>query len=256
MKITKIDVNKIFPNPNQPRQIFDEEKIDSLSKSIAEFGVLQPLSVRKKDDYYELIAGERRLIASKKAGITEIPCILVDVEDKESSIISLIENIQREDLNFYEVAVSYKNIIEQFSLTQSELAKKLSVSQSSIANKLRILKLENNIITTIIDNNLTERHARVLLKIKDNHLKQKALNQIVKNKLNVSDSEKLIDKLLTKEKPTKEVVKNSLKDIRIFTNSVKQIVMSGKDAGLDVDFEITQTDDAYEFTIKVEKDKV
>ncbi len=253
MNTVNIDINKIVANPNQPRKNFEGDKINSLSESIKQYGVMQALNVRKKGDIYELISGERRLRASKMAGLKEVPCVIVEVSDDDSSIMSLIENLQREDLNFYELALSYNNILEKFSMTQKELADKLSVSQSSIANKLRILNIDREMIDLIINHNLSERHARVLLKIKDEKLRLKALKTIIKNELNVKKSEELVEKLLKNDRKKKTVIKQSLKDIRIFTNSIKQVVQMGKDAGLGVDYDVIQTDDGYEITIIVEK---
>ncbi len=253
MNTVNIDINKIVANPNQPRKNFEDDKLKSLSDSIKQFGLMQALNVRKNGDVYELISGERRLRASKIAGLKAVPCVLAEVGEDDSSIMSLIENVQREDLNFYELALSYKNILEKFSMTQKELATKLSLSQSSIANKLRILNLNKAMIDMIIQNNLTERHARVLLKIDDEKLRLRALKTIIKKGLNVRNSEELVEKLLKSDKKKRTVVKQSLKDLRIFTNSIKQVVQMGKDAGLEVDYDVEQTDDAYEITIIVEK---
>ncbi len=255
MNMLYLDIEEILRNPNQPRKVFNDAKLDELAESIRDFGVLQPLTVRRKDDVYQLIAGERRLIAAKKAGLEKVPCILSDSTDKESAIISLIENIQREDLSFYEIALSYRALIDKFSITQLELAKRLSISQSALANKLRILKLDSSVLDSILTNNLSERHARALLKLDDVKLQKKALKKIIKNNYNVKQAEIYIQSLLAPSKPKMTVVKQSLRDIRVFTRTLKDLMASGEKAGLDVDFDISQSDDFYEYHIRVHRDR-
>jgi ParB family chromosome partitioning protein len=163
-EIKYIPIDSIKPNPYQPRKDFNKKALEELSQSIKTYGVIQPISVRKlQDNSYELVAGERRLRASELANLKEIPAIIVDYRDKESAMIALIENLQREDLNFIEEAEGYRNLIEDHGFTQQELAEKIGKSQSTIANKLRLLKLPDDIKRDLIEHNLTERHGRALL---------------------------------------------------------------------------------------------
>src|SRR6056297_3835074 len=180
-RIEKIDTDKIEPNPHQPRSEFSKENLQELAESIENFGIIQPLIVSKKDDKYQLIAGERRLRAAKMIDLKEVPAIVNNYKEEEVAEISLVENIQRQDLNFLDEALAYYSIMNKFDLSQTELAKKVGKSQSTVANKLRILKLPEPILALIRKYNLSERHARALLKIEDNE-KQKELIKEINNK--------------------------------------------------------------------------
>ena len=166
-KIIDISINLVKPNPNQPRQFFDPEQLTSLAKSISQDGIIQPLTVRKVNNYFELISGERRLRAAKLAGLRSVPCIIVDISDERSAVLALIENIQRSDLNFFEEAEAISILIKEYGMTQEDAAIRLGMAQSTIANKLRLLKLTSIERKMIISNNLSERHARALLKLDD-----------------------------------------------------------------------------------------
>ncbi|MCT4545066.1 MAG: nucleoid occlusion protein [Vallitalea sp.] len=255
--VTSISVNNIRPNPYQPRRVFDKLMLDELANSIKEFGIMQPISVRKiNDEYYELIAGERRLRASKLAGLTKIPAIIIDVNDKDSAVIALIENLQRENLNYIEEAEGYYNLIKDYDLTQEEVAKQVGKSQSTIANKLRILKLSNNVKKILLDNNLSERHARALLKLPNEELQLSILNKVVENSLNVKKTEELIERTLNRiieneKKKDKSTVKRYLKDIRIFTNTIKQAVDMMESSGIEIDYNVKEVNDSYEINIVI-----
>ncbi|MCT4687683.1 nucleoid occlusion protein [Vallitalea sp.] len=255
--VTFISVNNIRPNPYQPRRVFDKLMLDELANSIKEFGIMQPISVRRiNDEYYELIAGERRLRASKLAGLTEIPAIIIDVNDKDSAVIALVENLQRENLNYIEEAEGYYNLINDYDLTQGEVAKQVGKSQSTIANKLRLLKLSNNVKKVLLDNNLSERHARALLKLPNEELQLNILNKVVEQSLNVKKTEELIDRTLNRlieqvNKKDKAKVKRYLKDIRIFTNTIKQAVDMMESSGIDIDYKVKEVDDSYEINIVI-----
>ena len=195
--VTKIPVKNILPNPYQPRKSFNQIELDELCNSIKQFGVVQPISVRLiSGNKYELIAGERRLRAAKMAKMENIPAIILKVNDKDSAVLALIENLQRENLNFFEEAEGYYNLINDYNLTQEEVAKQIGKSQSNIANKLRLLKLPEKIVKVIIDETLTERHARALLRLPTIELQCKVLADIVGNSLNVKETELLIDSML------------------------------------------------------------
>ena len=169
--IEKLKITQVEPNRNQPRKHFDEEALEELAESISRYGVIQPIIVVKKGDYYEIVAGERRWRASKKAGLTEIPAIVREGDERKNKEIALIENVQREDLNAYEKAVGIKELMEEYGLTQQQVSEILGKSRSSIANTVRILNLDPRVIELVQQNKLTEGHARSLLAIED-HEKQ------------------------------------------------------------------------------------
>lgn len=205
-KIIEMKINDIEPNVNQPRKNFDDEKIDDLAASIAEHGVLQPIIVAKKDDYYQIIAGERRWRASKKAGLKTIPAIVRDYDEKKIREVALIENIQRQDLNAIETAKAIKELMEEHALTQEELAKTLGKSRSAIANTLRILNLDERVQEMVQEGKLTEGHARTLASIESPQKQYKLAMDIINLDLSVRDAEELTkeEKAATKKKSTKK----------------------------------------------------
>ena len=239
-EVNLIEVDKISPNPYQPRTDFKEEDIKELAESIDNFGLIQPLTLRKKNDKYELIAGERRLRAAKYNGLDKVPCIVNDFSDEEMAEIALIENLQRKDLDFIEESMAYSKLIEKFSLTQKELANKLGKSQSTIANKLRILNLSDEIRSELRNPLISERHARSLLKLSDVSDQKQVIDEILKEELTVRETQKYIEKLLNKSKNEgKQKDKNNkrvtvYKDLRLFKNTIKQTIDEMKQAGLDV----------------------
>lgn len=233
IKITRIPVEKIVPNPYQPRKDFEEEALADLAASIAEYGVLQPLLVAMGDDgNYILIAGERRLRASKMAGLADVPAIVSNYSDQQSAEIALIENLQRADLHFLEEAEGYEKLMTQFNLTQEAMAQRVGKKQSTIANKLRLLNLSSEIRNTLKEAQLTERHGRALLKLKNKEQQEQVLKLIIKNSWNVKQTEEYIAKLLADDapKPKKRLV--IVNDVRIYLNSVKKIVNTINDAGI------------------------
>lgn len=196
-----IPIDQISPNPFQPRNRFDEEKIRELAQSIKESGVLQPLLVRKKGETYELVAGERRLRAGKEAGLEEIPVIIKDFTDEESLEIALIENIQRENLNPIEEAEAYKLLQEKFSLTQEQLAKKVGKSRPAISNTMRLLKLPNSVRLKLTNDLISMGHARALLAISDPKTQEKLAEKIILDELTVRDIEKEVQDILCPPAP-------------------------------------------------------
>ncbi len=235
-KVRQLPINRIKPNKMQPRLEFEVEKLESLAESIRENGVLQPLTVRKISQFeFELISGERRLRASKILGLSTVPCIVLSCDDKQSAVYALIENLQRADLSFFEEAEGIKRLIDEMHLTQGEAAKKLGKKQSTVANKLRILQFDSDEKDIILKSNLTERHARALLRIKDKDCRMSALNQIVKNNLNVQQSEVLINRLISENEENKKPVLNKkviIKDVRIFMNTIDKAVQTMKMSGI------------------------
>ena len=205
-----VSISKVEPNREQPRKIFDEEELSNLADSIARFGVLQPLLVQQREDYYEIIAGERRWRASKKAGLKEIPVIIRDYTDQESVEISLIENIQRKDLNAIEEACAYKQLLDDFNLRQEDVAERVSKSRTYITNSMRLLKLDDRVQTMLIEGKISSGHARTILGLEDKNEQFDVANRIIDKGLSVREVEKLVKKLAgrTEEEKKAEEEKN------------------------------------------------
>ena len=248
--VKMIEISRISVNPNQPRKIFAHEAILKLADSIRQYGIIQPLCVRKMGENYELISGERRLRASKELGLTTVPCVIMDINEEKSAEISIIENLIREDLNIFEQAGAIETLIDTYGLTQEQIAKKLSNSQSFVANKLRLLRLSNSERQKILENNLTERHARALLRILDTDLREKTLEKIIEDGLNVSKTEELIEQLLLGVEVKKTKTK-SLKDMNSFYASIDRLVNSVKQSGIEIKSRIIEGDDFTELTILI-----
>ena len=197
-EIMNVKIDSIFPNTYQPRKFFNEEALNELSLSIKEHGIIQPITVRKIGEKYELVAGERRWRAARMASLEFVPCNIIEITDTQSAEIALLENLQREDLNFIEEAEAYYNLINDHKFTQEELAKRMGKKQSTIANKLRLLKLDEDVRLLCLKNNLSERHARALLSLPTKELQLKVIKKIISNSLNVKKTEELINNELLK----------------------------------------------------------
>lgn len=208
--VIQIPIEEIVPNPYQPRRVFSEKSLEELKNSIESYGVLQPITVRKKNEKFELVAGERRLRAAKLANLKTIPAIVHEVSDETSAVLALLENLQREDLNFIEEALGYENLIKEHNFTQQQLAEKLGKNQSTIANKLRILKLPESIKESLVQNGLTERHARALLKLPNEELMSQVVSKIIKNELTVKKTEKLVKDILDNIEAKEDTEKNKI----------------------------------------------
>ena len=255
-KIVMISPYEISPNPSQPRKYFTDEAIFRLADSIRNHGLIQPLTVRKTDEGYELIAGERRLRALKILGKSEVPCVINNVNKEESAHLAIIENIQRENLNMFEQAMAILNLMKVHCLTQEKIAEQLSCSQSYVANKLRLLKISDEEKQDIIEFGLTERHARALLKIKDEDLRKSALKNIIRKNMNVASSEDYIDKLLTekkKEKSENGKTKIIIKDMRLFYNTIDKAIETMRATGFNVETTKRETLDSTEIVIAIPK---
>lgn len=251
--IVFIDINEIVPNPYQPRKEFHDEKIDELAESIEKVGLIQPLVVRKNSSGYELIAGERRLRASKKIGLKQIPVILFDVNDIGSAAISLIENIQREQLNYIDEATSYKNLIERHNVTQQQIAKLIGKSQSSVANKLRLLKHSDQVIMKLRSNGLTERHGRALLNLNDDEEKLSIIDSIINKDLNVKDTEKLVEMRNMAIRKKRQKIKNVVKNYKVYLNTINKAIDEITKYGIKTHQDITEDEKEYTIVIKIEK---
>lgn len=251
-KVIEVPISSIVPNPDQPRKYFSTEELTKLAKSISQDGIIQPLTIRKREGCFELISGERRLRAAKLAGFKSVPCVLVDISDTRSAVIALIENIQRADLNFFEEAEAIAALINKHGMTQEEAAIRLGIAQSTIANKLRILKLSPSLRKIIISNGLSERHARALLKA-DESIREDVLLKIIKDGLTVDAAEKYIKTLEKSERIRQSYRKRSavLGDLRLFFNTVDRAVQVIKLAGVDAKVKKSKKDGFIEYTIRV-----
>ena len=222
-QVVMIPLEKIEANPEQPRKVFDDEGMEELTGSIKEYGVLQPIILKDEKDIYTIIAGERRYRAAQLAGLSKIPAIVKNMETKEASLIALVENVQREDLNFLEEARAYKKLMEDFELTQGEIAEKVNKRQSTISNKIRILALPEKLQEQLIANKLTERHARALLKLKDDDDRDQVMERVIVNNLNVKQTEKLIDDVLEKkEAALRKRRKINYISYKIYLNTIRK----------------------------------
>ena len=236
-ELRMISIESIEANREQPRKTFVDDSLTELAESIKSVGIIQPLTVCEiGDGRFRLISGERRLRASSLAGLQSVPCVLMKAEAEEMEVMSLVENIQREDLNFIEEAIAYKQLIDNHGMTQVQLAERVGKKQSTISNKLRILKLSSVLLEKIKESNLSERHARALLQIPDEELRMKALKAIISRNLNVKQTEDLVAKLksdimLNTSKRMKNVF-----SYKIYTNTIKQACEKITKTGLNVNY--------------------
>lgn len=254
--IVQLGVDEILPNPFQPRQIFDRRGLEELAESIGRYGVLSPLSVRCRCGRYELVAGERRLRAARLAGLERVPCVVLDVDGADSGAIALVENLQRQDLDFVEQAQGIARLIELFGLSQEECARRLGKSQPAIANKLRLLKLPPDVLERLRAAGLTERHGRALLRLPEDESRRRALEHIAVHQLTVAATDRYIDGLLhpaeagPEEKPVNRFV---LKDVRVFLNSLQHNVDMMRQGGVDVGVQREQTEQEMVVTIRIRR---
>ncbi|MFR3910846.1 MAG: ParB/RepB/Spo0J family partition protein [Clostridium paraputrificum] len=255
-EILKINVNDIIPNTYQPRRFFDEVALIELSQSIKEHGIIQPLTVRKRGEIYELVAGERRLRAAKLASLGEVPCTLVDITDTQSAQIALLENLQREDLNYIEEAEAYYNLMNDHNFTQEEIASKMGKKQSTVANKLRLLKLSPRVRCLCLENSLTERHARALLSVTDEKLQLKIIEKVIKNGLNVKKTEELINKELLKLAGKSLNSKNkNVKAVfpaKLYVNTIKQVFDK---FNIPANYKFNESEEYIQITVNIPKEK-
>ncbi len=258
-RLITVPLSMITPNPNQPRRVFDAEELMGLAESIKRNGILQPVTVRQTSDgKYEIIAGERRCRAAAMAGLKAVPCIVTEVDDKRSAILSLMENLQRSDLNCFEEADGIARLINSWGITQQEVAERLGKAQSTIANKLRLLRLTPAQRRRIIDAGLTERHARALLRILDDAQRDSALDSIINKGLNVSDTDKLIDEILSpKQEPAPAAVASKrtpiVRDLRLFINTISKAVDTMNQSGLNARTAKSETDEYIEYRVIIPK---
>ncbi len=259
-KVEQIAIDSIRPNQFQPRTIFSEEKIEELARTIHTHGVIQPIVIRKMDEeQYEIIAGERRYRAMRKLGWTEVPAIVRNLNDKETASIALIENLQREELTAIEEAYAYENLLQLHELTQEALAQRLGKGQSTIANKMRLLKLPEEVQDAILRQEISERHARALLPLKEATLQIEVMEEAKANQYNVKQLENRIQEILhpsEKAKPAKKQAphrKAVSKDVRIAVNTLRQSLSLMTKSGIEVESEEVDSDEFYTITVKIPK---
>lgn len=252
LKIVSIPLSKIAPNPNQPRKYFDPKAMDELAASIVQYGLIQPITVRRCGTGYELIAGERRYRASIIAGLKEVPSVIIEADKNKSAILALLENLQREDLSFFEIAESYKSLIREQGLTQAEIAAKMGKSQSSVANKIRLLRLPPRVKKLIRDYELTERHARALLLLNDEEKQIDAVRTVFRDHLSVSQTEELVRAIVgEKPRPEQNVQISAIKDVKVFKNTVKKALDIMKKGGIEAHMEEIKFEWGTEYIIRV-----
>ena len=253
-KVVEIGVDRIIPNPHQPRCDFAANDIDSLAHSISQNGILQPLTVKRCGEKYQLIAGERRLRAAKSCGLRAVPCIILDVSERNSAILALVENIQRQDLSFFEEAVAIEKLITCYGMTQDEAASKLGKAQSTIANKLRLLRLTETERKLIANYGLTERHARSLLRLSSSEERLSILDKVIKNSLNVERTEKLIDDYINNRISDEKYKKHSkvFQNVVMFINTINKAVENMQAAGISADSKKIQSEDYIEYRVRIQ----
>ena len=252
-QVLELPVGDIRTNPHQPRQTFAPEELAELSRSIAQVGVLQPLSVRKTPEGWELIAGERRLRAAQLAGLSTVPCLQVEADEDTSALLALVENLQRKDLDVWEEAAALRRLIDKFHLSQEEAARKVGKSQSAVANKLRLLKLPEDVISLLRSEGLTERHARTLLRLDSPELQRSAAVHMVRCGLNVAQSEAYVDKLLRQPVRRRAVPIYRTKDVRLFLNTLKHSLSIMQSAGVTASCGQEETDSEIILTVHIAK---
>lgn len=245
----------IYPNPNQPRKAFNQEELVNLAISIRMNGILQPLTVRQIDKGYELVAGERRLRASRLAGLVSVPCIVVEVNTLKSAIFSLIENLQRQNLNYFEEAVAIEKLMKDFDISQEDAARRLGKAPSTVSNKLRLLALPEGARELLLEKGLSERHARALLRLDKDDV-MACLEVIIERKLNVSQTENYINELLSREEKPKRHTKIMFSDVKIFLNTINNAVDTMNRAGIRADIKREDTGDFYRYVIDIPKNKM
>ncbi|MEG2421419.1 MAG: ParB/RepB/Spo0J family partition protein [Oscillospiraceae bacterium] len=256
-RVLQIPVTAIVPNPSQPRQTFAPEGLEELSSSIAQLGILQPLSLRRLDrDHYELVSGERRLRAAKLCGLTEVPCIVLTVDETGSSLLALVENLQRRDLDFVEEALALAQLLRSFDLSQEEVARRIGKSQSAVANKLRLLRLSPDALTLLRVRGYTERHARALLKLPSEEEQLSAAQYVVEKDLTVAETEAYVAFQLLPPTPQAEPHRPAafiLKDIRLFLNTLDRNLALVRSAGVAARYDRSDTEGEILLTIHIAK---
>lgn len=254
-RVQYIPLGRIRPNPQQPRRSFDEEGLAELAASIRSCGILQPLTVRRAGEGYELVAGERRLRAARIAGLREVPCLVAQVGEEDSALLALMENLQRRDLDCWEEAQAIARLISRYGLSQEEAARRLGRAQPTVANKLRLLRLPEDVRALLRENGLTERHARALLRLQDPEVQRRAAGDMVRRGMNVAQAEAYVEKLLQSAQVTPPRGRSTyiIKDVRLFLNSVDRGLHLMRQTGVDAGWNRQDTDREILLTIRIPK---
>ena len=251
--VVMIDIGVIIPNKSQPRKEFNEEALKSLSESVKENGILQPIIVRKNGVFYEIVSGERRLRAAKLAGYREVPCIVKNIDEEQSAVLALIENIQRKDLSYFEEAAALEKLLNVYGLTQEQAAARLGKAQSTIANKLRLLRFTEAERRLLLTGGLSERQARALVRISDDSQRSRAIEAVVSQRLNIEQTEELVNRILSgtpqkRRKPRARV--EFLTPPRLYMNSLNALIKRIRADKVPCELSEQKYDDYYEYTIR------
>lgn len=252
-EIYNIPQAMIVPNPNQPRKRFDYDELENLAQSIRENGILQPITVRKREDKkYELVSGERRLRAARLVGMVKIPSIVINIDDKNSAMFSIIENLQRQSLNFFEEAEAIEKLVGEYAMSREEVALKLGLAPSTVSNKLRILRLPEEMRFELARSGLTESHARALLMLEDDNQRARALSIIVDRHLNVAESERMINQMINRNNRSRNPLRG-IRDVRLFINTLNHAVDTIRRAGVEADAARSETEEYIEYVVRIPK---
>ena len=255
-QIILIPQEEIYPNPNQPRRRFDFDELEGLAQSIRQNGIIQPIAVRINNrGEYELISGERRLRASRLVGVTQIPCIIMEASDEKSALFALLENVQRCDLDFFEEAVAIEKLLTDYGMTRDEICKKLGKAPPTISNKLRLLRLPEEIRLRITQENLTERHARAMLRLTSVSQMERAMSIIAEKRLNVAETERLVSQILQNDSHHRQPTVKLFKDVRIFVNTLNHAVDTMRRAGIEADSAKSETEEYIEYIVRIPKSR-
>ena len=251
-RVLFLPVDAIQPNPYQPRRTFTQPELEELAASIRELGVLQPLTVRRREGRWELVAGERRLRAARLAGLESVPCLSIQTDSQSSSLLALVENLQRRDLDFWEEALAIRRLIDTYHISQEEVARRIGKSQSAVANKLRLLKLPEEVLSVLRDGRATERHARALLRLPDPDRQLEAARQLTADRLTVAQTESLVDSiLLAAAPPPRRQPTFIIKDVRLFLNTITRSLDIMRSAGVDAQCKRQDSEEEILLTIHI-----
>ena len=248
-RVVLLPVDEVYPNPMQPRKEFSDEALEELRQSIAANGLLQPITVRKREIGYELISGERRLRACKLNGNSKVPAIVVEVTDHAGGLLALIENIQRKDLSFLEEAIAIRQLMVEYDMTQVEISQKLGKSQPCIANKIRLLQLPAAVLQKVKDYELNERQTRALLRLQTQQQMEKAVEVIANRKYNSEETDRYIESLLSPKK--KQNIKFCFKDVRIFHRTVERALKVINQSGIKAVSQMKESEDGVDYFIHI-----
>lgn len=253
--VRQVEVERLEPNPFQPRTVFNEESIEELASTIHTYGIIQPIVVRENNERFEIIAGERRWRAAKYAGMAAVPVVVKDFDDRKTASVALIENLQREGLTSIEEASAYERLLKLHELTQGGLAERLGKSQSTVANKLRLLQLSEKVKEALLNRDISERHARALLRVKEDDVQQELLDKIILESWSVKETEAAVDKLQQQAatSPKKRKQKSYSRDTRLALNTIRRSVDMVNDSGLKIDTAEEEHEEYYQFTIRIPK---